>query len=213
MASANPRESKYNPKLSVVENIQLPPTLLSRYINCCIFSIFTIYRFDLIYLVLDKPDERSDRKLAAHLVSLYFKVPPHTRADHLSVETLTDYISYAKKHIHPKITEAAAEDLVQGYIQMRKLGENKKTITATPRQLESLIRTSEAHARMRYSSSVERIDVAEALRLVRSAIQQAAIDPRTGTIDMDLITTGRSANFRSRMADLVCFLMILELIL
>jgi DNA replication licensing factor MCM4 len=160
-------------------------------------------RFDLIYLVLDKPDERTDRKLAAHLVSLYFKVPPRTRADHLSIDTLTDYISFAKKHVHPKISDAASDDLIQGYIQMRKLGENKKTITATPRQLESLIRISEAHARMRFSETVERIDVAEAVRLVRSAIQQAAIDPRTGTIDMDLITTGRSANFRSRMADLV----------
>ncbi len=61
---------------------------------------------------------------------------------------------------------------------------------------------SEAHARMRYSNIVERIDVAEAIRLVKAALQQAAIDPRTGTIDMDLITTGRSATARSRLADL-----------
>ena len=37
LASANPLESRYNPRLSVVENIQLPPSLMSR--------------FDLIYLV------------------------------------------------------------------------------------------------------------------------------------------------------------------
>jgi DNA replication licensing factor MCM4 len=70
---------------------------------------------------------------------------------------------------------------------MRKLGGGKKTITATPRQLESLVRISEAHARMRYSNVVERMDVAEAIRLVRVAIQQAAIDPRTGTSLMDWI--------------------------
>jgi DNA replication licensing factor MCM4 len=86
---------------------------------------------------------------------------------------------------------------------MRKLGENKKTITATPRQLEAIVRISEAHARMRYSELVERIDVAEAIRLVKAALQQAAIDPRTGTIDMDLITTGRSATARSRQQDLM----------
>lgn len=49
---------------------------------------------------------------------------------------------------------------------------------------------------MRFSQVVEPMDVAEAIRLVRSAMQQAALDPRTGTIDMDLITTGRSANSR-----------------
>jgi DNA replication licensing factor MCM4 len=59
LAAANPVESKYNPKKSVVENIKLPPTLLSR--------------FDLIYLVLDKQNEQSDRRLANHIVSLYSK--------------------------------------------------------------------------------------------------------------------------------------------
>lgn len=63
---------------------------------------------------------------------------------------------------------------------MRKLGGGKKTITATPRQLESLVRIAEALARMRFSKVVERIDVDEAIRLMRVALQQAAIDPRTG---------------------------------
>ena len=66
----------------------------------------------------------------------------------------------------------------------------KKVITATPRQLESLIRLSEAHARMRLSETVERSDVVEAIRLVKAATHTAALDPRTGTIDMDLIVTG-----------------------
>ena len=57
LASANPVQSRYNPRLSVIENIMLPPTLLSR--------------FDLIYLVLDKADEGRDRRLAKHLVSLH----------------------------------------------------------------------------------------------------------------------------------------------
>ena len=57
LAAANPVESKYNPRMSVVDNIQLPPTLLSR--------------FDMIYLVLDKESEAMDRRLANHIVSLY----------------------------------------------------------------------------------------------------------------------------------------------
>ena len=57
LASANPQNSRYDPSMSVVENLQLPPTLLSR--------------FDLIYLILDKPDANSDRRLARHLIAMY----------------------------------------------------------------------------------------------------------------------------------------------
>jgi len=74
---------------------------------------------------------------------------------------------------------------------MRRSEGNRKTITATTRQLESLIRLSEALAKIRLSSIVEAKDVEEAARLIRVALQQAATDPRTGTIDMDLITTGK----------------------
>ncbi len=74
---------------------------------------------------------------------------------------------------------------------MRRMGGVKKVITATPRQLESLIRLSEALARMRLSPVVERYDVKEAIRLMKSAMQQAAWDPRTGQIDMDKILTVR----------------------
>ena len=62
LASANPIGSKYNPNLSVPQNIDLPPTLLSR--------------FDLVYLVLDRIDESTDRKMARHLVGMYLEDTP-----------------------------------------------------------------------------------------------------------------------------------------
>ena len=65
LACANPVGSRYNPRMSAIDNIQLPPTLLSR--------------FDLIYLVLDKADEVSDRRLAKHLVALHFQEQPEVR--------------------------------------------------------------------------------------------------------------------------------------
>ena len=71
-----------------------------------------------------------------------------------------------------------------------------KVITSTPRQLESLVRLSEALAKMKLSSTVEVSDVDEAARLVKVALQQSATDPRTGTIDMDLIQTGVSSSLR-----------------
>ncbi len=177
LASANPKESRYNPRMSVVDNIQLPPTLLSR--------------FDLIYLILDKPNVDSDRQLAKHLVGLYHEVPTSAEPP-LEQSFLRDYISYARENIHPVISDMASRELINGYLEMRRMGGNSKTISATPRQLESLIRLSESLAKMRFCKVVERRDVEEALRLMRVATQAAATDPRTGKIDMDMITTGRT---------------------
>ena len=189
LASANPRESRYNPHLSVVDNIQLPPTLLSR--------------FDLIYLVLDNPNEASDRRLGEHIVLLFSNEPPIPR-DVMPLEQLAAYISYAKRVCKPRLTDEARKLLVDGYVEMRKQGSlgARKTVTATPRQLESLIRISEALARMQLKDEVTGFEVREAIRLVNGALQQAAVDPRTGTLDMDLITTGRSATSRSMVTQL-----------
>ena len=82
---------------------------------------------------------------------------------------------------------------------MRSLSSSKKTISATPRQLESIIRLSEARARLRFSNFVEMEDVDEAIRLVKVATQQAATNPETGVIDMDLINTGVSTTSRMKL--------------
>lgn len=50
---------------------------------------------------------------------------------------------------------------------MRSLGNHKKTITATPRQLESMIRIAESLAKMRLSEYVEKKDLDEAVRLIK----------------------------------------------
>lgn len=62
LAAANPVNSKYDSSKSVIENINLPPTLLSR--------------FDLVYIILDLPNEQADRKLASHILNLYSSLHP-----------------------------------------------------------------------------------------------------------------------------------------
>ena len=210
LASANPIGSKYNVNLPVPQNIDLPPTLLSR--------------FDLVYLVLDQIDEQNDRRLARHLVGMYLEdTPENGNAQEVlvssiftdsfqsltspqPVEFLTSYISYARTKCQPKITQAASEALVSAYVQMRKLGEDvraaERRITATTRQLESMIRLAEAHAKMRLAEEVSANDVHEAVRLIKSALKQAATDARTGLIDMGLLTEGTSASERRRKSDL-----------
>ena len=178
LASANPTESRYNPARSVVDNIQLPPTLLSR--------------FDLIYLILDQPDVEQDRQLAQHLVGLYYETPNIVQPP-LDQALLRDYIDYARQNIHPQISDEAADQLMASYLDLRSSGNGTRTIAATPRQLESLIRLSEALAKMQYRTTVTRNDAREAVRLWQVATQAAATDPRTGRIDMDMIATGRTA--------------------
>jgi DNA replication licensing factor MCM4 len=138
LAAANPVNSKYDPKLSVVANIKLPPTLLSR--------------FDLIYLILDRQNDAHDRRLANHIVSLYSRL--NNEADFLDNDGTSDnpvlrteliktggvtreffaqYISYARRFCQPKIPDYVVSELVQQYCNMRNMGNTKKTITATPR--------------------------------------------------------------------------------
>lgn len=66
----------------------------------------------------------------------------------------------------------------------------RKSVNATPRQLESLIRLSEALARMRLDEEVRVEDVTEAMRLMKQALSTSAIDPTTGDFSMDILNTG-----------------------
>lgn len=129
----------------------------------------------------------------------------HAFARSQKIEDLTAYISWARNHIHPVLTPEASNALVQAYVEMRNAGadarSNDRRITATTRQLESMIRLSEAHARMRYSESVDVEDVTEANRLIREALKESATDPLTGLIDLDLLG-GQSSNQRKLRGDL-----------
>lgn len=82
----------------------------------------------------------------------------------------------------------------QAYVDMRKIGSGRGMVSAYPRQLESLIRLAEAHAKVRFSEKVETIDVEEAKRLHREALKQSATDPRTGFVDISILTTGTEDN-------------------
>ncbi|KAI9119548.1 hypothetical protein K1719_009424 [Acacia pycnantha] len=149
LACENPSGLRYNPRLSVIDNIQVPPTLT------------LLSRFDLIYLILDKANEQTERRLAKHIVSLHFENPERLEQDVLDLPTLTTYVSYARKHIHAQLSDEAAEELTRGDYSK----------SATPRQNESLIRLSEALARICFSEWVEKRDVMEAFPLLEVALQ------------------------------------------
>lgn len=185
-------------------------------------------RFDLIFLMLDPQDEAYDRRLAHHLVSLYYQSEEQMEEEFLDMAVLKDFIAYARTYINPRLSEEASQALIevcltcfsalqplnsqtsvvtntavslkcapdlmcvgpQAYVDMRKIGSGRGMVSAYPRQLESLIRLAEAHAKVRFSEKVETIDVEEAKRLHREALKQSATDPRTGFVDISILTTG-----------------------
>jgi DNA replication licensing factor MCM4 len=110
------------------------------------------FRFDLIYLLLDKIDSNEDRHLANHIARLYSRNSDLHSSDCLNRKDFHLYIKYGKS-LNPILTDEAMKKLAECYISMRKINGNggKGVVAATTRQLESLIRLSEAHARMRYT--------------------------------------------------------------
>ena len=123
LAAANPIGSKWNPQQTVTENIQLPPTLMSR--------------FDLVFLILDPQDEQYDTKLARHLIKLYWdeKAAEQRAEEVFEMTHLRNYIKYAKQTYDPVLSEAAGQQLIQNYVEMRKIGAGRGQITAYPRQV------------------------------------------------------------------------------
>lgn len=182
LASCNPVGSRYNTKKSIVENINLPPTLLSR--------------FDLICLLIDRPESGHDMRVAEHIVGMYTGELAVDRG--VPIEVLKAYVREARK-MEPVLSEESMAALADAYVELRQL-DNGNSITATTRQLESLIRLSEAHAKLRFSSTVEKADVAVAVQLVKESLLLYAVDPRTGKIDVSMIFTGRSA-MKTKMVD------------
>ena len=122
--------------------------------------------------MLDPQDEQFDRRLATHLVSLYNRSQKQREESFMSMVDLHDYIAFGRSYIQPQLSEEAGQALIQAYVDMRKIGSGRGAVTAYPRQLESLIRLSEAHAKMRFSQTVEIVDVEEAKRYGEKSVSR-----------------------------------------
>ena len=99
--------------------------------------------------------EENQREQREDLIEKYFD----EKSGKMSIEFFNKYIQYAKLNCFPRITLESKAHIIKEYVAMRKQGISQNTITATPRQLESIIRISEALAKMRLSQTVEPEDV------------------------------------------------------
>ena len=187
LAAANPKFGRFDPYGIIAEQIDLPPTLINR--------------FDLIFPIKDLPDETKDEKMASHILKLH--QDPDLYEPELSTDFLKKYIAYAKQKVSPIITDEALQEIKDFYLKMRGSGgtdEGVKAIPISARQLEGLVRLSEASARLRLSDKATRQDARRAIELVNFCLMEVGLDRETGKIDIDRIATGISASQRSHIS-------------
>ena len=188
LAAANPKFGRFDPSGLVAEQIDLPPTLINR--------------FDLIFPIKDMPNREKDEKVASFILALH--KDPDKVGGTISTELLKKYFSYVRQKINPKMTDAAIDELKQYYISMRNSGQSDgtavKTIPITARQLEALVRLSEAAAKVRLSLIVSREDAQKAIELLDYCLNQIARDSETGKIDIDRLSSKFTATQRGTIA-------------
>merc|ERR1712217_109893 len=196
LAAANPVYGRYNINLTPAENIDFPVSLLTR--------------FDLLWVILDRPDKEADRKLAAHVVFVHrnkkapkshslskniTKIEKSSKSTNiknekqfsileknknkkiiqdrerinvpLSPEMIRSYIAIAKEY-YPYIPVDLTEWLATIYAEIRinEYQDDMSTSYTTPRTLLSIIRISQAIARLELRNVVTSQDIEESLRLI-----------------------------------------------
>jgi len=184
LAAANPTLGRYEPHRTVAENISLPVTILSR--------------FDLIFVLRDVPNKESDTKMSMHILELHRKGSSPVEPP-IAVDLLRKYISYAKS-VKPVLTQDALKRLNDFYLAMRSASEAEGSpVAITARQLESLVRTSEARARSALRKEVLAEDAEAAIAIMKRSLEEVGIDLSSYKIDIDIIMTGRSKSTRDRL--------------
>ena len=158
LAAANPVGGRYNRKTTLRANINMSAPIMSR--------------FDLFFVILDECNETVDRHLAEHIVSIH-RLRDEAVTPEFTTEQLQRYIRFART-FKPEFTPEAKELLVEKYKELRAddaqggIGRNSYRITV--RQLESMIRLSEAIAKANCVEDVTPNFVREAFHLLRQSI-------------------------------------------
>ncbi|KAI3616575.1 dna replication licensing factor mcm6 [Moniliophthora roreri] len=157
LAAANPIGGRYDRKKTLRANVQMTAPIMSR--------------FDLFFVVLDDCDEKTDENIAKHIVDVH-RYQDEAINPTFSTESLQRYIKYART-FNPKLTPDAADVLVEKYRMLRQddaVGAGRNSYRITVRQLESMVRLSEAIARAHCVHEITPEFVREAYSLLRQSI-------------------------------------------
>jgi replicative DNA helicase Mcm len=195
LAAANPALGRYEPHRTVAENISLPVTILSR--------------FDLIFVLRDVPDKNADAKMSEHILEIHRRGASPVEAQ-VDADLMRKYVSYAKA-IKPVLNTSALKRLSEFYLAMRAASETEGSpVAITARQLESLVRISEARARVALRKEVSAEDAEAAIAIMKRSLEEVGIDLSSYKVDIDLIMTGRPKSVRDKMQVILSVLIEME---
>lgn len=208
LAAANPIGGRFNKYDPISKQINMPPTLLSR--------------FDLIYTMIDRPSEERDTKTAEHIIETHYAGELLARFKHGGVmdeegkerfreqveamkpvvpeELLRKYVAWSKRNVFPVMSEEAKQQFSAFYIGLRRQGyeDEDAPVPITARQLEALIRLGEARARTRLSDTITAEDAEQVINVVNYCLNQVFVDPETGKLDVDWVAAGTTKSRRDR---------------
>jgi len=186
LAAGNPKLGRFDPYTPIPHQIDISPALLSR--------------FDVIFVIRDLPNKVQDEAIATHVLEEHKQ---GVVRDVIEPNLLRKYIAYAKQKFKPKLTDEAIEEIKSFYVRLRsqpsRADSEIRPIPITARQLEGIIRLSEAHAKLKLSDKVTREDARIAIELVKISLMQVGYDEDTQSFDVDRITTGITASTRGKI--------------
>ena len=188
LAAANPKFGRFDPYMTIFEQIDLPPTLINR--------------FDLIFPIKDLPDKAKDKEMSRFILKLHQNKKEDKIKPDIDTKMLRKYVAFARQNVFPILTDDAVTDIQKYYMKMRASGtetEGTKSVPISARQLEAVIRLAEASARVRLSDEVNVEDAKRAIDLIQFCLSQIAIDRETGQIDIDKISSGITASERGKI--------------
>uniref|UniRef100_A0A182SYT0 DNA helicase n=1 Tax=Anopheles maculatus TaxID=74869 RepID=A0A182SYT0_9DIPT len=169
IAAANPIGGRYDPSMTFSENVNLSEPILSR--------------FDVLCVVKDEFDPMQDKHLAEFVVASHVKnhpskaeeIPDSQPQDTMQIpqDLLKKYIVYAKENVHPKLSNMDQDKIANMYSQLRQESLSTGSLPITVRHIESVIRMSEAHARMHLRDTVQDVDVNMAIRMMLESFIEA----------------------------------------
>ncbi len=208
LAAGNPKTGYFDRAIPFSEQLGLSPALWSR--------------FDLIFIMLDDPDPKTDREVSSHILMNHYiggmiqnkthsKFSAHTEeevdqakmeiAAPIGEEMLRKYIAYARMNVYPVTTPEVWEHIQQFYLDIRSVKsiDARSPVPITARCLEALQRLSEASARMRLSDTVSREDVEFAKKVFIVSLKDVGIDVETGKLDAGIVNCGKSRSQAEKM--------------
>ncbi|XP_072394737.1 DNA replication licensing factor Mcm2 [Diabrotica undecimpunctata] len=162
IAASNPIGGRYDASMTFAENVNLSDPILSR--------------FDILCVVRDEVDPIQDQHLARFVVGSHIRHHPSKKEQELPEEPenemqipqemLKKYIVYARQNIHPKLQNMDQDKVANIYSQLRQESLATGSLPITVRHIESIIRMSEAHAKMHLREYVQEDDVNMAVRMM-----------------------------------------------